>query len=187
MMEDLGMAALPAALRTAMEQRFSGMRLVMDGEEHAAGDDMTSGRQFDRNGVLGILSLKRLSVAPGEDAGIWRLAMQALFSLRLHLAEDMSVSSSWRLLEEMVAFIHQQRWQRRVGAATVIECVREFSDQVGTATVAGASWRIDWLQLLYLARDPEEAAVPVIGLHAGQAPRIGRAHETDYIRLEVSS
>lgn len=186
-----GFAELPNAMCRALEQRFSGIRVVMDDglgmdgeEESEVGSSLP---EHAERLARGFLLIKRLTTSPAEDAEPWRLAMQALFSLRLVFgAAAANRVEGLQLLEDVLVFLHQQRWRRQVGAARVIECVQEPGTPDADTSVVRRSWRIEWLQLLYLGRHAEPEVTPLREIHLGTAPRIGKSHKAEYLRLEVA-
>lgn len=186
-----GFAELPNAMCKALEQRFSGIRVLMDDGVGMDGKvEAEVGFSLPEHAeelARGFLFIKRLAAIPSEDAAPWRLAMQALFSLRLVFgAAAANRAEGLQLLEDMLVFLHQQRWGRQVGAARVIECVQEPGMSDTDASVVTRSWRIEWLQLLYLGRQAEPEVTPLREIHLGTAPRIGKSHKAEYLRLEVA-
>lgn len=180
--------SLPESMLRAFGKRFSDMRFVwqqMDALAKPSMEGRPGEMEGDQGGGLGCLRLKSIRAMPTDDAGDHALSVLGSFELYLHLAgKGWSLSRAWQRLEELVVFMHQNRWESLVGAASVqsVVCLpKSFPEE---RTPACLACLVEWEQQLLLG-PPERGQRDVIpSPRYSHAPRTGLKHEADYLPLE---
>lgn len=179
---------LPENMLRAFGKRFSDMRFVwqqMDALAKASIEGRSGEMDGDQYGALACLRLKAIRAMPTDDAGDHALSALGTFELYLRLAgKGWSLSRAWQRLEALVVFMHQNRWESLVGAASVknVVCLpKNFPEE---RTPACLECLVEWEQQLLLGPPEREQPDVILSPRYSHAPRTGLKHEADYLPLE---
>lgn len=147
---------LPARMLEALENRFSDMRFVWQQVDALGNEPKVAPRAetgVDTDEALACLRLKAIRVMSTDDADDHALVALGTFELYLSLTGgSWSLARAWQRLEELVVFMHQNRWESLVGAACVqnVACLSKSFPEEGLPE--GFAYRIEWAQQLYWGR-----------------------------------
>lgn len=136
-----------------------------------------------------LLDLTEMESVPDEDPGTGQLAMDCRFEAGIILGFRVpNVKLEARKMAAALAvWLRLKRWPGiRCGPAQVIGCYKDdFKPELDQYEV----WRVEWHQVIHLGVNAwanTGGTIPT-QLLGSWVPKIGAAHEADYVPLEVAA